>query len=477
MLNKKLLAVAIVGTLVAGNAAAANLSASGGAIPAIFAKEIVVPSAGIVLNSSGNPAADLTWNVGYNFSAGEVRYARLECSNTIKFAAGTAVTLSDPAAGNVGSLNGLNTNTVTFSITSVGGPANNVLSADTLLVTGAHTVTSTATPVNCSVGLYDQPSQAQAGGTTGLIAGSYFSGPYLTFAQSYQLTADPTVHTADVESDPSFSEFVPDSVTGTDFARLGAYSVGYGLRDPDGTGAQTATFRIDGNYITMADLFAATTTITAAGDFTPTRNANGTYTGAALGRAWLNGNANLLTATSARFPVGNAAFGGLYLYLWNQLGHVMSESAYTLTLNPVAASAAYAPTAITNVLAGEIVRNGTELQAPLAQVPGGWLSRLVLTNTGGTDRGYEVTVQTEVGTSFAGPAAADNKLTGVIPAGKTVVIDNISKNLLGAVTGNPRATLIVTVAGPNNQIQGLYQIVNPDKGSISNHVLVRPGTN
>ncbi len=60
MLNKKLLAVAIVGTLVAGNAAAANLSASGGAIPAIFAKEIVVPSAGIVLNSSGNPAADLT---------------------------------------------------------------------------------------------------------------------------------------------------------------------------------------------------------------------------------------------------------------------------------------------------------------------------------------------------------------------------------------------------------------------------------
>ncbi|MCA0196936.1 MAG: hypothetical protein LCH59_02300 [Proteobacteria bacterium] len=480
MLNKKLLAVAIVGTLVAGNAAAANLSASGGAIPAIFAKEIVVPSAGIVLNSSGNPAADLTWNVGYNFSAGEVRYARLECSNTIKFAAGTAVTLSDPAAGNVGSLNGLNTNTVTFSITSVGGPANNVINTDTLLVTGAHTVTSTATPVNCSVALYDQPSQAQAGGTTGLIAGSYFSGPYLTFAQSYQLTTNPTVHTADVESDPSFSEFVPNGNTGLDWADIGwdgGTGVTFGLRDPDGAGAQTATFRIDGNYITMADLFAATTTITAAGDFTPTRNANGTYTGAALGRAWLNGNANLLTATSARFPVGNAAFGGLYLYLWNQLGHVMSESAYTLTLNPVAASAAYAPTAITNVLAGEIVRNGTELQAPLAQVPGGWLSRLVLTNTGGTDRGYEVTVQTEVGTSFAGPAAADNKLTGVIPAGKTVVIDDISKNLLGAVTGNPRATLIVTVAGPNNQIQGLYQIVNPDKGSISNHVLVRPGTN
>ena len=41
----------------------------------------------------------------------------------------------------------------------------------------------------------------------------------------------------------------------------------------------------------------------------------------------------------------------------------------------------------------------------------------------------------------------------------------------------PRATLVVTVAGPTNQIQGLYQIVNPANGALSNHVMVRPGTN
>jgi hypothetical protein len=35
----------------------------------------------------------------------------------------------------------------------------------------------------------------------------------------------------------------------------------------------------------------------------------------------------------------------------------------------------------------------------------------------------------------------------------------------------------VTVAAPNSQIQGLYQIVNQTTGSISNHVMVRPGTN
>ncbi|WP_323032632.1 hypothetical protein [Paracoccus sp. (in: a-proteobacteria)] len=44
-------------------------------------------------------------------------------------------------------------------------------------------------------------------------------------------------------------------------------------------------------------------------------------------------------------------------------------------------------------------------------------------------------------------------------------------------TGNNRATIVVNVAGPTKQIQGLYQIVNPDKGSISNHVMVRPGSN
>ena len=66
-------------------------------------------------------------------------------------------------------------------------------------------------------------------------------------------------------------------------------------------------------------------------------------------------------------------------------------------------------------------------------------------------------------------------LTGTIPANSTKVVDLTT--VLTSFTASPRATLNVTVAGPNNQIQGLYQIVNPDKGSISNHVLVRPGTN
>ena len=473
MLNKKLLAAAIVGTLAAGNAAAANLSTSP-VTPAYFAKEIVIGTNGTQLTTSV-PAAQLTWNIGYNFSQGEVRYARLECSNTIKFDAATVITLSDAAAGNVGSINGLNTNTLTFSITSVGGPANNVIAADTLLVSGNHTITSTANPVNCSVALYDQPSQAQAGGSTGLITNTYFTGPYLAFAQSYELLAGPTVHVADVEADPSFTEFLPDAFTNIDEAFIGSDGgVAFQLRDPDGTtGAQTATFGVNGLPITLPALFAAGTTITATGDFTPVSNADGSFTGAALTRVELNGfAANQLTATSARFPVGNAGFTGSDVSFWNQLGKVMQESKYNLTLNPVAAApTVYAVTPISNVYAGEIVRNGTVLQAPLVNVPGGWFSRLILTNTGSLDRDYEITVQGEDGNTIS-----TANLTGVVKAGKTLVIDDL-KTVLTGFSGAPRATLVVTVAGPDKQIQGLYQIVNPDKGSISNHVLVRPGTN
>jgi hypothetical protein len=117
-----------------------------------------------------------------------------------------------------------------------------------------------------------------------------------------------------------------------------------------------------------------------------------------------------------------------------------------------------------------ITRNGTELQAPLAQVPANYLSRMVLTNTGSQDRPYEIAVFGETGNVIS-----TANLTGTVPAGGTKVVDLTS--VLTGFTAAPRATLNVTIAGPNGQIQGLYQIVNPDSGTISNHVMVRPGLN
>jgi hypothetical protein len=469
--NKNVLAIAIVGTLsVAGNVAAANLSADP-VVPAYFAKEIVISDAtnGRQIGTDFSANTRLTWDINYNFSPNEVRYVRLECSDTIKFDPGSVVDISNADAV-TGSLNGLGTNVVTFSLTS--DPAltgNDIVAADTLTFRGDHFITSTAQDVNCTASLYDQPSQAQAGGSAGLIANATSSGAYLRFADSYELVATPTEHVADVEADPSFSAFVIDANTTAAIASLGNNTVTYRLRDPDPAGAQNVTYGIDGDVVLLSDLLANTTTIQVAGDYALAANATGTpYNGAALGRVQLAGvNAAALTASLATFNVGNTAFTNQDFNLTENTDSI-AEADYTATLKAVAAASAdYAVKDLTTKL-GSIVRNGTELQAPLAQIPAGWLSRLVLTNTGGADRPYSIKVLTEEGVTVS-----TGTLTGTIPAGKTKVIDDLKT----VFTGNNRATLVVNVAGPTKQIQGLYQIVNPEKGSISNHVLVRPGSN
>jgi hypothetical protein len=152
-------------------------------------------------------------------------------------------------------------------------------------------------------------------------------------------------------------------------------------------------------------------------------------------------------------------------------GDPIRASDYTVSLAPVSATpAVYAVTPRGPLALGAITRNGAELQAPLAQVPSGYLSRMVLTNTGSQAREYVIEVLGETGNVIS-----TANLTGSVAAGKTLVVD--LNSVLTGFTAAPRATLNVTVSGPNKQIQGLYQIVNPNSGTLSNHVMVRPGRN
>ena len=96
---------------------------------------------------------------------------------------------------------------------------------------------------------------------------------------------------------------------------------------------------------------------------------------------------------------------------------------------------------------------------------------MVLTNTGAIARPYSIRVLRETGST-----GTTGTLTGSVPANGTLVID-LASVLPTFTAGLPRATLLATVAAPNNQIQGLYQIVNANSLTISNHVMVRPGTN
>ena len=482
-LGKTLLLLAMPGLLAAGTTAAADLSAPGGAIPAYFAREIVASVAvPRTLTTSASADTRLNWNIGYHFSSGEVRHARVECSDTLQLAPGTGVVSSDMAAASIGAINHHGGNVITFSLTS-NNAGNLIAASDVLTLSGDHAITGTDADVDCAVGLYDQPSQAQAGGPTGLVFGSAFAGAYLAFAPSIELSVSATTHVADVEANPAFASFVPPNLGHAELGRTGvAGSLVYGLHDPDGSGPQSAPFNVEGVEIGLAELLDDDgTVLVARGDFSLAASAGSTpFDLNARARAWLRRgpsasalSASALAADTATWPLGNTPFSDGYVELHRGPDNVIHASEYTLSLRAEPANPAkYRVAGLDDLALGTIVRNGTELQAPLVQLPGGWTSRLALTNTGNVDRAYRIKVLSETGN-----VVGTDHLTGTVPANGTWVIEDLGKVLTGFSGPNRRATLVVAIAAPNHQIQGLYQIVNPDKGTISNHVLVRPGSN
>src|SRR5690606_12841697 len=116
-MKKTLLAGAIVG----GLAISANASAAvklGVDDPLVYASEL---KDGTALT---DPDDDVVFDVGYNFSNGEVRYGRFECSDNMTM---DNITLSETLAdgvtpGNVslGAINGEGTSALFFSMTGNG---------------------------------------------------------------------------------------------------------------------------------------------------------------------------------------------------------------------------------------------------------------------------------------------------------------------------------------------------------------------
>lgn len=436
-LNKKLLAGTIVGLLFSTGASAATL----GTAPVSYAAEMNVP-----VNLTPVPAgADIDFALGYNFSSGEFRAARFECSSAVQITTINGITLS---SGNVtfGAINGLNTNAIFFSMTAV-NPLAAPTNADIVTIdVGALKLVGPG-DVLCQFSLYDQPSQAQAGGTTGQI---YSTGmkKYITRDPSFVFAATPGTAVADVEA-PAGAY--------TDFLFGGPGIFGALKFVP----AAVMPLKADGTAITMADIFSADTTVSVDGDFTTADDVD-----------WNGVLEDDIDDTVASWDYANAVgLDGNLEFL--EGGDPIVASEYTATLH-ADTNAGYT-VADKTVDAGKIVRNGTELQAPLAQLPTGWISRIALSNDGGSDRNYTISVLSESGVTLTTSAA---NLTGTIKANSVKVIELPAViTATNATNGNIRGTVKVNVSAPNNTIQGVYQIVNPDKGSISNHVMVRPGTN
>ena len=434
-LNKKLLAGAIVGLLFSANASANVLD---GTDAYVFATELV--------NGTDIAALEAEAPLSYNFSANEVRYGRFSCTGDVELSNISVATTSVLVA--LGAVNGNGTNTIFFSMT--GDPA--ITAADP---TEADTVTVTAdvelnskNDVDCEFALYDLPSQAQAGGSAGLVINSGTDGykTWITRESGFVFATDPngiTQAVANVE-DPA-----------------GAYFgfVGGGNPVPFGNltfEAVPGVLDADLFPINLLDIFDTDSTVTVEGDMSA---ATGIGDDATFTIAPVVGN----VATFDAFDT--AGVGSIYYF---QTGtDPIQASEYTATLHAVV-NAGYEVDDVGPIHIGDILRNGTQIQAPLVQIPAGWLSRVALTNTGNVDREYEMSVMGEDGVTGTLTGG-----TGIVPAGGTVVVD--LPDVLSFDVGS-RGTINVNVAAPDNQIQGLYQIVNPEKGSISNHVMVRPGT-
>lgn len=473
----KLNAVAAIAASVAASGAFAqvNIDAATPA-PVTVANEIIATAAAPVTLTNLANALNIQSAVGYALSNGEVRYVRVELANGVFT---TASATSPNANTSIGAINGVGTSVIYFSITAGAGgiPANEVLT-----IAGNRDITGTASNMTVSYSVYDQPSQAQAGGTTGRIVNKDAK-PYINFAKSHRVVVTTDSAIADVEASPAFTAFKSGqtpSLTAT--ARLASLDYKLAVAPQ----APTAIIKADGTPVTLTNLMATGATgtkLVVTGDFTAAANTNGTYTGTALARVYLSTgtncttvaavNATEVTSTTATFNVGDTATtANPNLCFTPRATVAIPASTYTASLNAVSATpATYALASTASGQVSEITRNGTELQAPLFQTTPGYVSRFVLTNTGSADAPFTVSVRAEDGNTVTLGTVAG----GTIKAGKQLVIP--AADLAAAFTGSPRGFAVFTVARPNATIQGAYQIVNQTSGAVSNSNMVRPGTN
>lgn len=182
------------------------------------------------------------------------------------------------------------------------------------------------------------------------------------------------------------------------------------------------------------------------------------------------------TATLANIPGNSAGLNGVAQTLSYQSdGTTQMGTTRTIgiagSVNPVTSGgAAHAFTG--NATFWQWSSNGTVLQAPLFQTPGGYLSRFALTNTGNSSATYTAVVRTETGNA----CTLGSGQSGTIPANGQLVI-NASDLCTAFVGGATRGAAIFTINAPSGNIQGVSQLTHATTGAVSNTVMLRPGTN
>lgn len=466
--EKKQVALAVASVLMGANAAYAAVPIPGSS-PATYAEEIVLPSTGAVLTNAGG-ILNIDTILNYNMSPNEVRYGRLECGSSSIFNFPGSVTVSVGATDiTAGAVNGLSTNALYFSLTasSTGAAATasvSLLMGDPKLLTESN--------VSCTFSLYDNPSSAATGGTTGLIPGVGGTGPYIVFSPAFFLEVfDPNTTTADVATDPSFSRFLDGDTSTRALIGILRSGINPGVLKLNGTQANITDLLATGTELVVAGNYGAVASSSGVQLFTSLSAAPTTCVGTAYTGTLDAGGTTATFAYPAPTAAPSAPFTAYSALCYTVDGTTpIAASLYDGDFNPVSNAGYSVSGNITNgPTIGQIIRNGTELRAPLVQRPDGWTGRLVLMNTGNTDRDYNIVIVDEEGNP-----AVDGTLTGTVLKNsiKTLNIDTI---IAGFATVPPaRAGLVVNVEGPRGEVEGLIQLINNTSGSPTNYIMVEP---
>lgn len=481
-INKKVLAVAVLGALASGNAlAAAEIQTNN----TVFAKEIALPATLTVPTE---------WKLGYNFNAGEVRYACIKLDGATPVAGTvTPVVLDDTTANGgatstdltVGSVN-TNGNVAFFTLTADAGLAAPTAGEVVNLAGLQFQVTNYSDTVTGTVGLYDNPAAAGACGSNQLIPGTGDTEKLISFKKSYAFTIDPNKAVSTVAVDPSYTTFA--AATGVVAAGVGPAKLVGGTElalVPGGI------LKADGTPIALADIFPTAADLAIDGNFSSDWLAATTFnatapTAVATGEdsaTWAIDPLAELTGTET-FEVTADGVGEIPAGIYTAHLTVTPNAGYDLgageneevTLAPeIDETLVAGDNSVTNTAAtaGQIEQDGVKLMTPLVQLAGGnWLARLAISNTGTKDRTFTLKVQGFDSEGDSSTVAVNGTNSFVVKAGTTYVFDNLANNL--TFNGRARGTVTAIVNAPSEEIKGVYQLVNTAANTISNINMINP---
>ncbi len=170
------------------------------------------------------------------------------------------------------------------------------------------------------------------------------------------------------------------------------------------------------------------------------------------------------TCSASGQPTRSATGSGSPIIV-TRLASGVSYSCTVTAANSVGTSAA---SNSMSVIPADIASATTVLEMPWFTKVSGYISRFVLLNTGSSAAAYNITILTEDGNSVALNA---NYASGSIFAGAQLVI-NVD-DLVTSFSAGQRAMALIISNAPAGTLSGIYNLVQPTTGSVSNVSLLR----